>query len=169
VIMYVNFVFIAIFLGYSIGSAPIIGYNYGAENHRELKGLLKKSLIIVAFSGVFLTAAALMLASPLSKIFVGYDKELFDLTCNGFRLFSISFLISGFNIFASSFFTALSNGFVSAAISFSRTLLFQIAAVLILPLILGINGIWLAIVAAEALAVIVSTVFFITKKKKYKY
>ena len=169
VIMYVNFVFIAIFLGYSIGSAPIIGYNYGAENHKELKGLLKKSLIITAVSGVFLTAAALILASPLSKIFVGYDKELLDLTCNGFRLFSLSFLISGFNIFASSFFTALSNGFVSAAISFSRTLLFQIAAVLLLPLILGINGIWLAIVAAEALALIVSAVFLITKKKKYKY
>ncbi len=169
VIMYVNFVFIAIFLGYSIGSAPIIGYNYGAENHKELKGLLKKSLIIVAFSGVFLTASALLLASPLSKIFVGYDKELFDLTCSGFRLFSISFLISGFNIFASSFFTALSNGFVSAAISFSRTLLFQIAAVMILPLIIGINGIWLAIVAAEALAIIVSAAFFIAKKKKYKY
>ena len=169
VIMYVNFVFIAIFLGYSIGSAPIIGYNYGAENHKELKGLLKKSLTITAVSGVFLTAAALILASPLSKIFVGYDKELLDLTCNGFRLFSLSFLISGFNIFASSFFTALSNGFVSATISFSRTLLFQIAAVLLLPLILGINGIWLAIVAAEALALIVSAVFLITKKKKYKY
>lgn len=169
VIMYVNLIFLSIFIGYSIGSAPIFGYNYGAENHKELKALLKKSLIITGVSGIILTAAAIMLASPLSKIFVGYDKELFELTCNGFKLFSISFIISGFNIFASSFFTALGNGFVSAAISFSRTLLFQVAAVMLLPIILGINGIWLAIVAAEAMAIIVTSIFLITNKKKYKY
>lgn len=169
VIMYVNLIFLSIFIGYSIGSAPIFGYNYGAENHQELKTLLKKSLIITGVSGIILTAAAIFLASPLSKIFVGYDQELFELTCNGFKLFSISFLISGFNIFASSFFTALGNGFVSAAISFSRTLLFQIAAVMLLPMILGINGIWLAIVAAETMAMIVTSIFLITNKKKYKY
>lgn len=169
VIMYVNLIFLSIFIGYSIGSTPIFGYHYGAENHKELKELLKKSLIITGVSGVILTAAAILLASPLSKIFVGYDKELFELTCNGFKLFSISFLISGFNIFASSFFTALGNGFVSASISFSRTLLFQIAAVMTLPIILGINGIWLAIVAAEALAIIVTAAFFIANKKRYKY
>lgn len=169
VIMYVNLIFLSIFIGYSIGSAPIFGYHYGAENHKELKELLKKSLIITGTSGVILTAAAILLASPLSKIFVGYDQELFELTCNGFKLFSISFLVSGFNIFASSFFTALGNGLVSATISFSRTLLFQIAAVMLLPMILGINGIWLAIVAAEAMAIIVTSIFLITNKKKYKY
>ena len=169
VIMYVNLIFLSIFIGYSIGSAPIFGYHYGAENHKELKELLKKSLIITGTSGVILTAAAILLASPLSKIFVGYDQELFELTCNGFKLFSISFLISGFNIFASSFFTALGNGLVSAAISFSRTLLFQVAAVMLLPMILGINGIWLAIVAAEAMAIIVTAIFLITNKKKYRY
>lgn len=169
VIMYVNLIFLSIFIGYSIGSAPIFGYHYGAENHKELKALLKKSLIITGTSGVILTAAAILLASPLSKIFVGYDQELFELTCNGFKLFSISFLISGFNIFASSFFTALGNGLVSATISFSRTLLFQVAAVMLLPMILGINGIWLAIVAAEAMAIIVTSIFLITNKKKYKY
>lgn len=169
VIMYVNLIFLSIFIGYSIGSAPVFGYHYGAENHKELKELLKKSLIITGTSGVILTAAAILLASPLSKIFVGYDEELFELTCNGFKLFSISFLISGFNIFASSFFTALGNGFVSATISFSRTLLFQIAAVMLLPMILGINGIWLAIVAAEAMAIIVTAIFLITNKKKYHY
>ena len=169
VIMYVNLIFLSIFIGYSIGSAPIFGYHYGAENHKELKELLKKSLIITGSSGVILTAAAILLASPLSKIFVGYDQELFELTCNGFKLFSISFLISGFNIFASSFFTALGNGLVSATISFSRTLLFQGAAVMLLPMILGINGIWLAIVAAEAMAIIVTAIFLITNKKKYRY
>lgn len=169
VIMYVNFIFIAIFLGYSIGSAPVIGYHYGAGNHKELKGLLKKSLVITAVCGIILTAAALLLAPALSKIFVGYDNKLFSLTLNGFRLFSLSFIITGFNIFASSFFTALSNGFVSAAISFSRTLLFQIASVLLLPLIFGINGIWLSIVAAEALALVVTSAFLIKNKKRYNY
>ncbi|MDE6751918.1 MAG: MATE family efflux transporter [Eubacterium sp.] len=169
VIMYVNFIFVAIFLGYSIGSAPIIGYHYGAENHKELKGLLKKSLIITAVCGILLTASAILLASPLSKIFVGYDEELFSLTRNGFRLFSLSFLITGFNIFASSFFTALGNGFVSAAISFSRTLLFQIAAVLLLPLLFGLNGIWLAEVAAEAISILVTAVFLIKNKNRYHY
>lgn len=169
VIMYVHFVFVAIFIGYSIGSAPVIGYNYGAENHKELKGLLKKSIVITAVCGIFLTASAILLSSPLSKIFVGYDEELFNLTLHGFRLFSLSFLITGLNIFASSFFTALGNGFVSAAISFSRTLLFQIAAVLLLPLLFGLNGIWLAVVAAETLSVIVSAVFLIKNKKRYNY
>lgn len=169
VIMYVNFIFIAIFLGYSIGSAPIIGYNYGAKRCNELKGVLRKSFVITAICGILLTASALLLSAPLSKIFVGYDKELLELTCNGFRLFSFSFAITGFNIFASSFFTALGNGFVSAAISFSRTLLFQVASVMLLPLFLGLNGIWLSVVAAEALAIIVTAAFFAANKKKYRY
>lgn len=169
VIMYVSFIFTSIFIGYSIGSAPVFGYNYGAQNHKELKNMFKKSMIIMSISGVILTVTAILLSPQLADIFVGYDKELLEMTENGLKLFSTSFLLASFNIFASAFFTALNNGFVSAAISFSRTLLFQIAAVMLLPLILGLDGIWLAVTAAEILAIIVSAIFFITNKKKYKY
>lgn len=169
VIMYVNFVFTAIYIGYSIGSAPIIGYHYGAANHFELQNLFKKSLIMIGISGVVLTALAEIFALPLTRIFVGYDKELLDLTCQGFQLYSISFLVSGFNIFSSGFFTALNNGFVSAAISFLRTLVFQIAAVYLLPYFIGLNGIWLAIVIAELLALVVTLYFFAIKKEEYQY
>ena len=169
VIMYVNFIFVAIFIGYSIGSAPIISYNYGAQRHKELKGLLRKSLFITAVCGIVLTLSALLLSAPLAKIFVGYDEALLELTCSGFRLFSLSFAITGFNIFASSFFTALGNGFVSATISFTRTLLFQIAAVMLLPLLFGIDGIWISAFAAEALAVLVAAAFVAGNRKKYRY
>lgn len=169
VIMYVNFIFVAIYIGYSIGSAPIIGYNYGAGNHSELRNLFKICMTIIGITGIALTLLSECLSSPLTKIFVGYDASLFTLTCNGFRLFSLAFLISGFNIFGSSFFTALGNGAVSALISFLRTLLFQVAAVLILPVFLGINGIWLAIVAAEVLSVFVTFIFIIKMKNKYHY
>lgn len=168
-IMYVNFIFISIFLGYSIGSAPITGYHYGAGNHKELKSLLKKSLFLVTVWGLLLSLAAQLLASPLADIFVGYDKSLFDMTRHGFRLYGLSFLICGFNIFASSFFTALSNGAVSAAISFLRTLVFQITVVLVLPLLLGIDGVWLAVTAAEGMTLIVTATFFIRKRKQYHY
>lgn len=168
-IMYVNFIFISIFLGYSIGSAPITGYHYGARNHKELKSLLKKSLFLVTVWGLLLSLAAQLLASPLADIFVGYDKSLFDMTRHGFRLYGLSFLICGFNIFASSFFTALSNGAVSAAISFLRTLVFQITVVLVLPLLLGIDGVWLAVTAAEGMTLIVTATFFIRKRKQYHY
>ena len=169
VIMYVNFIFIAIFLGYSIGSAPIIGYHYGAGNTDELQSLLRKSLVLVGGAGVILTLLAEVLAAPLSMLFVGYDQGLLELTCRGFRLFSLSFLFTGFNIFGSAFFTALNNGVVSAAISFLRTLLFQIAAVLLLPMVLGVDGIWLSIVAAELVALTV-TVFFLWKMRtRYHY
>jgi len=169
VLMYVNFIFLAIFFGYSIGSAPIIGYHYGAENHSELKNLFKKSLVFIGISGILLTGAAELLAKTLSKIFVGYDAELYALTLRGFRLYSLSFLICGFNIFGSSFFTALNNGTVSAAISFMRTLVFQVIIILTLPVLLGVDGIWLSVSAAEILALIVTTIFFITMRKKYKY
>lgn len=169
VIMYVNFIFLAIFLGYSIGSAPIVGYNYGAANHAELKNMFRKSMIIIGVLGVILTLSAELLAVPLTNIFVGYDKTLSDMTSHGFMLFSLAFLISGFNIYGSSFFTALGNGAVSASISFLRTLFFQIIAVVALPLIFGIDGIWLAIVAAEFMSLIVTIIFFITQRKKYKY
>lgn len=169
VIMYVNFIFIAIFLGYSIGSAPIIGYNYGAQNISKLKNMFKKSLIIISALALILTLVAEGVAYPLISIFVGYDKGLFELTHNGFMLFSLSYLLCGFNIFGSSFFTALGNGGISATISFSRSLLFQIISIFILPLFLGINGIWMSVVIAEFMSLIVTTVFLRTKRKKYKY
>lgn len=169
VIMYVNFIFMAIFFGYSIGSAPIVGYHYGAANHYELKNMFRKSMIIISVSGIVMTAAAEIFASPLVKIFAGYDAELFAMTAHGFKLYSLSFLIMGMNVWGSSFFTALNNGAVSAIISFLRTLVFQIAAVFILPLIIGIDGVWLAIVAAESASLAVTIGFLVKKKGVYKY
>lgn len=168
-IMYVNFIFIAIFLGYSIGSAPIIGYHYGAGSHQELKNLLRMSLSIVGICGILLILLAQIMAAPLAGIFVGYDSELEAVTCHGFRLYAVSFLICGFNIFGSAFFTALGNGIVSAAISFLRTLVFQTAVLLTLPLILGINGIWLAMAVAEALTLIITVWFLVNRRKQYHY
>lgn len=169
VIMYVNFIFMAVFLGYSIGSAPIVGYHYGSGNHGELKNLYHKSLLLMGGTGLVLTLSAEMLSMPLVKIFTSYDVELFTMTCRGFRLYSLAFLFMGINVWGSAFFTALNNGAVSAAISFLRTLVFQIVVVLILPLFLGIDGIWLSIVAAELLALAVTVTFFITEKKRYRY
>lgn len=169
VIMYAGFIFAAIFIGYSIGTAPIIGYHYGAENHTELKNLLRKSLTLIIITGIVMTAFTQVLATPLSKIFVGYDKELLNLTSNGLRLYGFSFLICGVNIFGSSFFTSLNDGLISALISFVRTLLFQIATILLMPIWFGLNGIWLSVATAEALALIVTIICFITKKKKYQY
>lgn len=169
VIMYVNMIFLAAFIGYSVGTAPVIGYHYGAGNHSELKGLLKKSLVIVlAFSGVMFVAAEI-LAKPLSMIFVSYDEGLLAMTLRGFRIYSFSFLFAGTAIFGSSFFTALNDGLISAAISFLRTLLFQVAAVLIFPLFWKIDGIWFSMVAAELMAAVVTSGFLIAKRKKYHY
>ncbi|MBE6701728.1 MAG: MATE family efflux transporter [Ruminococcaceae bacterium] len=168
-IMYINFVFLAIFIGYSTGVAPVIGFHYGAGNHSELKSLKKKSFTIILVTSVVMFFLAEILAKPLSEIFVGYDKTLFDMTTKAFIIYSFSFLFAGIAIFGSSFFTALSDGLTSALISFLRTLVFQIAAVLIFPLIWDIDGIWFSIVAAEVMAVIV-TIFFITaKQKKFNY
>ena len=161
VLMYIQFIFIAVFIGYTIGTSPIVGYNYGAKNHKELKSLLKKSLMLMVIAEV--------LAFPLAKIFTGYDKELFDMTRNAFKIFSFSFILAGINIFTSSFFTALNNGGISAAISFLRTLIFQTAAVLVLPLLLGLNGIWCANTAAEIFAFIISQSFLFANRKKYHY
>lgn len=169
VIMYVNFIFIAIFLGYSIGSAPIISYHYGAGNHDELKNLLKKSLFLMVGFSIILTFTAEGSAGFLSRIFVGYDKELYKMTCLGFRLFSLSFLFSGLNIFGSAFFTALNNGVVSALISFLRAFVLQIIMVLVLPVFWGIQGIWFSVVAAELLALFITVYFLIVKKKVYHY
>lgn len=169
VLMYISLVFQAVFIGYSVGTAPVIGYHYGAQNHGELKGLLKKSLLIILSFAAAMFTAAYMLAKPLSQIFVGYDAGLLDLTVRAFSFFSFSFLFSGVAIFGSSFFTALNNGLVSAAISFMRTLIFQVAAVLIFPLIWDVDGIWLSIVAAEGMAVAVTVLFLKTQRKKYHY
>lgn len=169
VIMYVNFIFLSVYLGYSIGSAPIVSYNYGAQNHYELKNMLRKSLTIIAVLGFVLTGMAECLAPLLADIFVGYDIELYALTRQAFMLYSLSFLIAGFNIYASAFFTALNNGFVSAGISFSRTLIFETSTVLLLPLLFGINGIWLSIVVAEMAALTVSIILLLTYRKRYCY
>ena len=169
VLMYVNFIFLAAFIGYSVGTAPIIGYNYGSGNHSELKNLLKKSLRLIGIFSVVMVIAAEGLARPLAAMFVGYDPELFEMTLRGFIIYSFSFLFSGIAIFGSSFFTALNDGLISALISFLRTLVFQVAAVLIFPLIWGIDGIWMSIVAAELMAVGVTVMFLLTKRKKYHY
>ncbi len=169
VLMYVQFIFVAIYIGYAIGCAPITGYHFGARNHNELKNMLRKSSFLSAVSGVVLTILAIALSSPLAKLFVGYDKELYELTRHAFRLFAYSFLLAGFNIFTSSFFTALNNGAVSAAISFMRTLIFQTSSVLILPIFLGVDGIWWAITVAEIFAFILSLIFLFAKRKKYNY
>lgn len=169
VLMYVSLVFQAVFIGYSVGAAPVIGYHYGAQNHGELRGLRRKSMAVVTVFAAAMFAAAQLLARPLSLLFVGYDQELLDLTVSAFFIFSFSFLFSGFAIFGSSFFTALNNGLVSAAISFLRTLVFQTAAVLIFPLIWGVDGIWLSIAAAEASAVAVTAAFLLALRKKYQY
>lgn len=169
VLMYVSFIFVAINIGYAVGAAPIVSFHYGAGNEGELKNMFKKSFCLVWGSDVALTVLAFMLASPLSQIFVGYDAELFALTRHAFHLFAFSFLMAGFNVFTSSFFTALNNGAVSAAISFMRTLVFQTASVLILPLFFGVDGIWWAVTAAELFACLLSTVFLAAKRGKYHY
>lgn len=169
VIMYVNFIFLGVFLGYSLGSAPVISYHYGAENHRKLKGLLRKSLTIMTVMVLSLTALAEVMAGPLSYIFVGYDEALFDMTRRAFRIYSLSFLFSGFSIFGSSFFTALNNGLISAIISFFRTLLFQTGAVLILPLFFELDGVWYSILVAEVISAILTFACLIKYKKRYHY
>ncbi len=169
VIMYVNFIFVAVFIGYAIGTAPIIGYNYGSGNKVELKNVFRKSICFNLVTGVFMCVIAILMASLLAGIFVGYDEELYEMTKRGFIFYSLSFVVMGINIYGSSFFTALSNGLVSALISFLRTLLFQMVAVLVLPLMFGLDGIWISVVVAEVMALVVTVFFFVTKKKKYGY
>jgi putative MATE family efflux protein len=169
VMMYVNFVFISIFIGYSIGTAPVIGYHFGAKNHGELRGILRKSLVIISVMSALMLGLGIALASPLSRLFVSYDAQLLDMTVKGFYIFAFSFLFAGFAIFCSGFFTALNDGLTSAVISFLRTLVFQIAAVMLLPLIFGIDGIWISIVVAELMAVVVGFGFLLLKRKKYQY
>lgn len=169
VIMYVSFIFMAIFFGYAIGVTPIIGYNYGAGNKKQLHSLLKKSLVITAVTAITMTVLSEVLALPIARIFVGYDDTLCRMTQTGMMLFSISFLFCGFNVFGSGFFTGLGNGLVSATISFLRTLVIQLAAVLMLPMVFGINGIWCAVAVAEAVTLVITITFLIKNKKKYGY
>ena len=169
VMMYISFVFTSAFIGFSIGSAPIVSYHYGAENKEELHSLLQKSLVIIAVGSVAMVAAGELLARPVSALFVGYDEALFALTLRGFVIFSFSFLFSGLAIFGSGFFTALNNGLVSAIISFLRTLVFQIGAVFLLPLVWEIDGVWASVIVAELAAAALTAVFLLKMRKKYGY
>lgn len=167
--MYANFIFMAIFMGYSIGSAPVVSYHFGAGNRGELKNLFRKSLVLMAGAGAVLTLVSELLAAPLVGVFASYDAELFAMTCRGFRLYCLAFLFMGVNIWGSAFFTALNNGTVSAAISFLRSLVFETSVVLVLPELLGIDGVWLAVVVAELLALIVTAAFLAAKRNQYHY
>lgn len=169
VLMYVNLIFLSVFIGYCIGTVPIVSYNYGAQNHSELKNIFKKSITILCASSVVMFALALILAKPLSIIFVGYDENLLELTKKAFIYFSFSFLFAGIPMFASAFFTALNNGFISATVSLLRTVVFQIAFVLIMPLIFGVDGIWISLACAELCALIVSVILLAVYKRKYHY
>ena len=169
VLMYVNMIFLSTFLGYAVGTAPVISYHYGAEHHDELRSLRKKSLWIIGIFSVAMVLSAEVFAGPLSKLFVGYDPVLYEMTLEGFVIYSFSFLFSGIGIFGSSFFTALNNGLISALISFLRTLVLQVAAVLLFPIFWGIDGIWLSIVAAELIAAGITVLFLIAKRRQYHY
>ena len=169
VMMYVNMIFAAIFIGYSIGTAPVFGFHYGSKNGGELKNLLRKSLLLLLIGGVLMVAAAEALTRPLALLFVGYDEGLMQLTESGFRIFGLSFFFIGFAIFGSGFFTALNDGVTSAIISFLRTLVFELGAILILPLLFGVNGLWFSVVVAELMATVLSFIFMAVKRKKFGY
>ena len=169
VLMYVNFLFISVFLGYSLGVSPIISYHYGAENHKELRSLLRKSLVILGSCSLMMFVISELSAGPVSRLFVGYDPELLSMTLRGFLLFSFCFLFAGMGIFSSAFFTALNNGLISAILSGMRTMVFQIAFVLLLPLFWDIDGIWLSVVAAELLAALLGMALIFLKRKAYHY
>lgn len=169
VLMYVQFIFLAVEIGYSIGVAPLIAYNYGAKRDDELKSLFRKSLVTMMSLGIVLACLAEALAIPLSMMFVGYDEGLYNLTIYAFRIFSLSFLFSGFGIFSSGFFTALNDGLVSALISIFRCLVFQLAFVFLLPTLFGVDGIWWATFAAEGASFLVAIGFFVGMRKKYRY
>ena len=168
-IMYIHFIFVAIFIGYAIGSAPIIGYNYGSGNTDELKNMFRKSILFNLITGVCLAGLAISLSGLLTGIFVGYDAELEALTRHGFCVYALAFTVCGINIFGSSMFTALSNGLVSALISFLRTLLFQVTVVLVLPIFFDVEGVWASVLVAEVFALCVTTFFFVRMRKRYNY
>jgi len=167
--MYVSMVFIGIFFGYANGSSPVVGYHYGAQNHAELKNLLRKNTVINVCGSVIMLLLSELLARPLSSVFSGYDPILYDMTLRGFRIYAVSFLFSGMAVMGSAFFTALNNGAVSGILSFLRTVVFQVACVLLFPLVWGIDGIWYSLVASELLAAAVTIAFLMGKRKKYNY
>lgn len=169
VIMYVNFAFMSVYIGFVIGAAPLVGYNHGADNRPELKNIFRKSLILLGAFSLVMTLLAEVTSAPLSGIFVGYDPKLYEITVRGFRIYSLSFFLCGFNLFGSSLFTALNNGLISAVISFFRTLICQIAAVMLLPLVLELDGIWLSIVVAELAALVLTVICFVKYRKRYHY
>lgn len=168
-IMYVNFIFLAVFIGYATGAAPVISYHYGAGNTKELNGLLKRSLVMICITSAAMFFIAEFMAKPLARIFVGYDELLFGMTVHAFAVYAFSFIFAGLSIFGSAFFTALNDGLTSALISFLRTLLFESAAVILLPLVWGLDGIWYSIVVAEFMAVVVTLLFLTIKRKKFRY
>ena len=169
VIMYVNLFFLSVFIGFSIGTAPLIGFNHGAQNHGEMKSLFKKSVVIIALTSMLMAVSGILLARPLASVFVSYDQTLMEMTIRGFTIYSLSFLLCGFNIFGSSLFTALNNGLISAVISFVRTLICQIAAVMILPLFFHLDGIWASVVAAELAALLLTAFCCVKYRKRYHY
>ncbi len=169
VIMYVNFIFTGVMFGYSVGSAPIVSFHFGAENTAELRSLFRKSLVLLTTAGILLTGASIALARPLARIFVDYDAVLLEMTVHGFCLYSLSYLFSGMNAYGSGFFTALNNGLISAVISFLRTLVFQVLCILTLPALFKLDGVWLAVLSAEALGLCVTCFFFVKMRKKYNY
>ena len=169
VVMYAGFIFYGVFVGYSQGCSPIMGYHYGAENHREMKDVLKRSMVILAVSGVVLTAISMVLARPISAIFVGYDENLLDMTTRGFIICNIPFLFMWFNIYVSSFFTALNDGPVSAAISFMRSLVLPVVCIIFMPMIWKLDGIWYSLTGSEFLALAVAAWYLWSRRKKYNY
>lgn len=169
VLMYVNFLFTAVFWGYIVGASPLISYQYGAQNHTELKSLCRKSLVLILTGSVLMFAASQGFARPVARLFVGYDSQLMEMTLRGFRIFSMNFLFVGLSICSASFFTALNNGAVSALLSFLRTFVFQIAAILLLPLLFSIDGIWLSLVVAELLGALFGSVFILAYRRRYHY
>ena len=169
VLMYITMIFFAVFIGYANGVAPVVSFHYGARNDAELKNLLRRSLVLIGIFSVLMFAAGEILARPLSKIFVGYDAELTAMSVHALKIYSISFLLSGTAVLGSAFFTALNDGLTSALISFLRTMVFQVATVLIFPLLWGLDGIWFSVAAAEVPAVLLVAIFLIVKRKKYNY
>ncbi|MBQ5482554.1 MAG: hypothetical protein IIT74_05850, partial [Bacteroidales bacterium] len=169
VLMYVGFIFGSVFIGYNMGISQVISYKYGACDKLELRSLLQKSCVLIAIGGLVITALVELFAPQISRVFVGYDDELCNLTTYAMRIYMVSFLICGFTMFASAWFTALNNGPVSAVISFTRTLIFELGCVFLLPLVLGIDGIWLAVNVAEVLALILSVALVFGFRKRYGY
>lgn len=169
ILMYVGFIFSAIYSGYSMGISPVVSYNLGAQNHIEMKNLFRKSLFFISLMGLAMAVIAQVSAPAISAIFVGYDKNLHDLTCYALRIYAISFLFMGVAIFGSAFFTALNDGIVSAKISFVRTFVFEIGAILLIPVLFGAKAIWWSVATAEFASFVLTLLFFAKYRKKYHY